>query len=310
MLFTNVVVATGLVYAGVKTLAQNARRRRAGPRAYRVEDQPQTAGAGSAAVAPFVATAGAEGVQNGAAQGEPDAASGGNEAAPPRPGATIDASVVTETRGDELVRQVALLPSHRNAAATSLFCAVGGIFLPPLTLVSVPLTVYSSIPLLEMGYQSLYTKQKLSPALLSATLLVGALLGEHYFSASTFSWLYHSFRELGQHVQATGRARATQWLGEMGDLFQQAMGGTPREVWVVNDNVEVKVPFEHVKPGDTLAIGKGEFVPVAGLVVAGTAQLQSLMSTGTTANFQVAAGDWVQPRMFVTEGRIRMRTAQ
>jgi len=93
-------------------------------------------------------------------------------------------------------------------------------------------------------------------------------------------------------------------------LAKQATGGAPRMVWVVNEHVEVKMPFTDVKIGDVVAVNRGEFVPVDGVITAGEATVNLVLRTGNATPIAVRAGDQVYTATFVTTGRIRVQVEQ
>lgn len=196
---------------------------------------------------------------------------------------------------------------HRAAAATSFWLAIGGLLFPPLTIASVPLTIYSTIPVLEAGFRSLYAEGRLKPSVINSILLVSTLASEHYLSAATISWLHHTFRHVGRQAQAVGEQMTSEVSNELGDLVRQAMGGAPRAVWVIRDTIEIKVPFADVKVGDVIVVSRGEFIPVAGVITGGTAKVNLLLITRSPTPVDVGVGDTVYAMTFVVEGRLQVR---
>lgn len=196
---------------------------------------------------------------------------------------------------------------HRAVAATSFWLAIGGLLFPPLTIASVPLTMYSTIPVLEAGFRSLYAEGRLKPSVINSILLVSTLVSEHYLSAATISWLHHTFRQLGRQAQAVGEQMSSDVSNELGDLVRQAMGGAPRAVWVIRDAVEIKVPFADVKSGEVIVVSRGEFIPVAGVITGGSAKVNLLLITRSPTPVDVGVGDTVYATTFVIEGRLQVR---
>lgn len=201
---------------------------------------------------------------------------------------------------------------HRAVAATSFWLAVGGLLFPPLTAVSMPLTVYSTVPILEAGCRSLYVEGRLKPSVINSILLVSTLATEHYFPAAAIAWLHHTFRHLGRQARVVGEQMTSEINNELGDLVRQAMGGPPRTVWLVRaadsaNPVEVKVPFADVKVGDRIVVNRGEFIPVDGVVTSGTAKVNLLLITRSPTFMEVGVGDSVATTTFVVEGRLQVR---
>jgi cation transport ATPase len=199
---------------------------------------------------------------------------------------------------------------HHAVAATSFWLAMGGLLFPPLTLASIPLTIYSTVPILEAGCRSLYEEGRLKPSVINSILIVSTLLTDHYLPAATLTWLHHTFRQIGRQLQTVGEQMTTDLTHELGDLAHQVMGGAPRQVWVVDENIEVKMPFTQVKVGDVVVVNRGEFVPVDGVITVGEATVNLVLRTGNATPVVVRAGDPVSTSAFVTEGRIRVRVEQ
>ena len=111
-------------------------------------------------------------------------------------------------------------------------------------------------------------------------------------------------------LQAVGEQMTTELTNELDDLAQQAMGGAPRQVWVVDEHIEMKIPFAQVKVGDVVVVNRGEFVPVDGVIMAGEATVNLMLRTGKAMPVAVRAGDPISTTAFVIEGRLRVRVEQ
>jgi len=201
-------------------------------------------------------------------------------------------------------------------AATAFWLSVGGWLFPPLTLASIPLIVYATVPILEAAGKALYDEGRVKPSVFSSILLVRTLVTDHYTAAAAISWLHHSFRQLGRRVQLVSEQITNEGGQELGDRVRQVLGGAPREVWVVNrapdskpdsQTVEVKIPFADLKVGDTLVVNRSEFIAVDGVITAGEATLNLLLLTHTPTPVKVGVGDRVHTAAFVLEGRIQVQ---
>jgi Cu2+-exporting ATPase len=196
---------------------------------------------------------------------------------------------------------------HRAVATTSFWLAVGGLLFPTLTIASVPLTIYSTIPILEAGCRSLYAEGRVKPSVVNSILLVSTLVNDHYLPAATIAWLHHTFRLLGRRAQMVGEQMTSEVSNELSDLVRQAMGAPPRTAWVVRDTIEVKLPFDNVRVGDVLVVNRGEFVPVEGIITSGSAKVNLLLLTRSANPVDVAIGDRVYPNTFIMEGRLHIQ---
>ncbi|MFN8495336.1 MAG: hypothetical protein U0350_47500 [Caldilineaceae bacterium] len=225
-----------------------------------------------------------------------------------------DGTVTTKLEATQAMLRNATLQERRNVALanTAFWLSIGGWFLPPLTIASIPLTIYTTVPILEAATQGLFLEGRMKPSVINSILLVSTLLSEHYTTAALISTLHHTFRQMGRRLQVVGEQMTTEVNQEVGDWVRQAMGGTPREVWVVSttddsNTVEMKIPFTDLKVGDTLVVNRGEFIPIDGVITAGDAKLNLLLLTRSPTPVAVSVGDKVYTMSFVIEGRIRIQ---
>ncbi len=73
-------------------------------------------------------------------------------------------------------------------------------------------------------------------------------------------------------------------------------GEQPRSIWVLVDGVEVEVPFESVKAGDTVLIQAGQTIAVDGMIAKGYATIDQRTLTGESQPVEKGAGlKWPQP---------------
>lgn len=203
---------------------------------------------------------------------------------------------------------VTLVERRQRAVATTAFwLAVGGLLFPTLTIASIPLTIYSTVPILEAGCRSLYAEGRVKPSVINSILLASTLISDHYLPAATIAWLHHTFRLLGRRAQSMSEQMTSEVSNEVSDLVRQALGGPPRTVWIVRETVEVKAPFDEIKVGDLVVINRGEFIPVEGIITAGSAKVNLLLLTRSPNPIEVAVGEHVYPMTFVMEGRLQVQ---
>ena len=266
MLFTQVLVAAGVVYVGARTLTAHSWNSFTQPFRRRQH-------------AVLVATTGQT--------SEP--VEGEIESLP------ADGVTVRETE------------RYRLAAAGAFVLTIGGVAFPLLTIASVPFTLYSSIPIFENASRTLVYQRRLQPTTLTSLLIVVWLLTNRYAPAAALAWLHHSLWLWNRDVKTVASQRKSELLARMKELLRQATGAPPQIVWIVERNVEVEIPFDAVKVGDVLAVSAGEFVPVAGEIISGSASLYRSLSRVVGAPAPVRVGDWLEPGAFVVEGKVRIR---
>jgi len=271
MLFTQVLVAAGVAYVGARTLTTHSWNSFARPFQRRQHTILVT-------VQPAAAT----GQKSEPVEGEIESS-------------LDDGATVRETE------------RYRLAAAGAFVLTIGGVVFPLLTIASVPFTLYSSIPIFENVSRTLIYQRRLQPATLSSVLIVVWLLTNRYAPAAALAWLHHSLWLWNRNVKTIASQRKSELLVRMKDLLRQATGAPPQTVWIVERDVEVEIPFDAVKVGDVLAVSTGEFVPVAGEIITGTASLYRSLSRVVGAPASVRVGDWLEPGAFVVEGKVRIR---
>lgn len=277
MLIANLLVVGSLVYVGAKLLVLKLSLR-------------SPAQAPTAFLVPAVAAAYAE------SAGSPDVETA----------ASARVAGVVETQ-DALTVQQAAERRYTYVAATSFALAAGGLVFPALNVVSVPLTIYTATPLLESGARALFIEGRLRPALFSAVVGMGALVTEHYLPAAALVWLHHGLLYGRLRFENALSASTAEFSEALVDWATRVTGGAPATVWAVRDWIEVQTPFTELQVGDVIVVGKGEFVPVDGVITSGSATINTIFCNAVSRQFDVDAGDQVQARTYVAEGRIRVQ---
>lgn len=91
--------------------------------------------------------------------------------------------------------------------------------------------------------------------------------------------------------------------GKLVDIFTQ----TPDFVWILNNDVEVRIPFEKVKPDDIVVVNTGETVPADGVIVKGFASIDQHILTGEARPLEKETGERVFASTFVLSGKIYVK---
>lgn len=87
------------------------------------------------------------------------------------------------------------------------------------------------------------------------------------------------------------------------DVFKQR----PRSVFVLSGGVEIEVPFEDLKVGDTVVVNTGEMVPVDGTVTDGFASIDQHILTGESQPAEKTIGSQAFASTVVLSGRVCIR---
>ena len=159
---------------------------------------------------------------------------------------------------------------HLAISLASLGLATtGSLLYPPLSLLSVPGAVYICIPFFQKAYQSLFKEGRAGVALVDSIAAGGLLAMGYYFAASLAISCVCLSRKLLIKTEDRSRKSLINVFGEQ-----------PRFIWIQQDGVEVEIPFEDLKIGDTAVIDAGQTIPVDGLIASGVGRIDQRMLTG------------------------------
>ena len=106
---------------------------------------------------------------------------------------------------------------------------------------------------------------------------------------------------LGKYLEARAKGHTT-------DAIKKLLGLQAKEAILLQDGVEIKVPLESVKVGDTLVVKPGEKVPVDGVVIQGLSSVDESMITGESLPVSKGMGSPVIGATLNKNGRILIRT--
>lgn len=193
-------------------------------------------------------------------------------------------------------------------ASVSLGLSVSGaLWYSPLSLASVPLIVYGSIPVFEQAAATLITEGRLKMATAESVVVIGTLATQHYILAALLTWLHAYFRLVAQRVR---HLNALVWRSLEHDSRQflaHLYGVKPDAVWVQTEGMEMSIPFATLRVGDVVVVHEGDLLPVAGTVVEGTAEVSLLLATGEARMVTKNVGDRVLPAAVVVSGKLCIR---
>jgi P-type Cu2+ transporter len=87
-------------------------------------------------------------------------------------------------------------------------------------------------------------------------------------------------------------------------IMTDLLGLKGRSAWVVRGRSRVRVPAEHVLPGETVVVYPGDLIVVDGQVIRGRASIDQRSITGEAMPAEVAPGDDVYAASVVLDGKI------
>ena len=159
-------------------------------------------------------------------------------------------------------------------------------------------TTLFALPMVKRGIQKAGEGRITLESFLGGSIVAATLAGEAQ-AALEILWVTSGGELLQQWITARSR-RAIR------DILQV----TEKETYILSDGVEISVPVEQVRPGDTVLLHTGEKIAVDGKVVKGEALVDESPITGESAFVTRASGDKVFAGTFVRQGVIFVEARQ
>ncbi|MEM7124933.1 MAG: heavy metal translocating P-type ATPase [Chloroflexota bacterium] len=203
---------------------------------------------------------------------------------------SLDEEVLSEEQ--QLAEQM-----FKFSSAMVLATAAVVLLYPPLIFLFIPPMIFLQIPFFKEAYQDL-RERKISTTVVDATLAVSSL-GYTIISppimvmGAMAGWVYSFTQKLVTSSKDGTRKKLTNLFGQQ-----------PKHVWVLQDGIEVSVPFEAVQMDDLVVIEAGQMVPVDGQIYEGMASIDQHMLTGEAQPAEKGIGEAVFAATVVLAGRI------
>src|SRR5262252_2890049 len=161
-----------------------------------------------------------------------------------------------------------------------------------------PVMVYSGWPIHRTGWLSLVHRS----AEMNSLITIGTCASFGYSLVVTVApgLLPEGLRDV--YFEAVGVVITLILLGRLlearakagtGEAIRKLIGLQARTARIVRDGVEADIPVEEVVPGDVVAVGPGEKIPVDGEVVSGRSSVDESMVTGESIPVTKRPGDTV-----------------
>ena len=99
-----------------------------------------------------------------------------------------------------------------------------------------------------------------------------------------------------------GKFLETRAKGKTGDAIRRLMDLRPQQATVLRNGVQIELPIDQVRVGDTVVVRSGCSIPVDGTVIKGRAAVDQSAITGESLPVEMAEGDAVTAATTVTEG--------
>jgi Cu2+-exporting ATPase len=149
------------------------------------------------------------------------------------------------------------------AKASFVLAIAGSLFYLPLTYASVIGVIYTTIPLLQKGYQSLFKKQQFDMAVIESITFPWLIITRHYFVVALVNWLCYLIQSFVSKVQTLKDNFRIELLQDYEKL--------PKVVWLLKGGAEIETPINTLKQGDIIVVNADEMIPVDGFITEGNA---------------------------------------
>lgn len=174
-----------------------------------------------------------------------------------------------------------------------VLATAGAAFLPILGLMSVPISLYASIPVFKMAYHNLVTERKFKVAVLDSISIISGLVTGYYFVMALALTMYYSAAKLLRKTRNNAQKNLI-------DIFS----GQPTHVWLVKNNTEIEIPLSKLHKNDIIVVNTGELIPVDGMIIEGMATIDQHALTGEAQPDEKSVNDKVMASTFVLMGKI------
>lgn len=203
----------------------------------------------------------------------------------------------TEEDTPELSEEEKNVNRRLGVASVNLGLAtIVGIFYPPLLVMTIPATVWLSIPRFKSAYISVIKERQVNIAVVDSVLVTSALLSGYLFAS------------------VLGTASITislKLLTKTKDNYQNKLINVFNQhahfVWILIDDTEVEIPFEKLKVGDIVVVNAGETIAVDGIVIKGVASVDQHSLTGESQPAEKRIGEQVFASTVVLSGKIHVQ---
>ena len=199
------------------------------------------------------------------------------------------------THHDRQVFKIQNNEAMLSASASLALATAGALVYAPLSLLSVPFLIYSTLDVHKHSFKLLKQGKVGTETLISITLL-GALIIQRFFIGSLICLAVRYANRLTSRITDESRAH-------LSSMFEQQMD----TVWILVDRVEMQIPFEQLKVNDTVIVQSGEMIPADGVVIDGMASVDQHILTGEANPVEREAGDEVFASTLVLSGKIYIR---
>ena len=168
-------------------------------------------------------------------------------------------------------------------------------FFPPIRFLSIPVTLYILNTILQKTIEK-FKRGIIGADFLSLITIPLSILFGFYFLGLFALFIYSIAQRAIIKIHEDSHSNLI-------DVFQQI----PKSVWIIVDDVEIRIPFQEIKVGDILVVHAGEVIPADGIVTSGIASVDQQILTGEAIPVDKGVADEVFASTTVLTGQIFIR---
>jgi Cu2+-exporting ATPase len=173
---------------------------------------------------------------------------------------------------------------------------------PAAHIIAIPPLLYTLVPMFMDAYDGI-KESKLRPSFVDSVAVGGALtlgivnnLNPFFFMAGA-AGVFLYFLSAKLVLQTKDKS-----IKNLSNLF----GEQSSSAWVLQDGVEVSIPFNEVKVGDVVVVNAGEMIPVDGSIFTGVGTVDQRMLTGESQPVEKGVGESVFAATTLLSGRLQI----
>ncbi len=189
---------------------------------------------------------------------------------------------------------------NRKFAIAGLITAAAIVTAPFALPVQFIVCVPPALHLMRYAYKQAYMDFKEERRLTFATLMAVNQTLIWFGGFYILGGVIFILTTIGQKISYISEARSrTQLVNIFGKL--------PQHVWILQDGIEVEIPFEQLEVGHILVVGSGQMIPIDGVIIDGYASIDQHRLTGESQPAEKAVGDKVLAATVVLAGQIQVQ---
>ncbi len=169
----------------------------------------------------------------------------------------------------------------------------GSLVFSPLSFLSVPVSLYVSLPIFRDVYRGIAKERKLKVALIDSIGIIGGLVSGYYFVTAFATFVYYSAAKLLSKTRNITQKKLINVFAEQ-----------PRSVWLLKEGTEIEMPLHELCVGDIIVVNAGEIIAADGIITEGMATIDQQALTGEAQPYEKGVAEKVLASSIVLTGRI------